>query len=90
MPPITRNDRDQVFDRNGNVVSEKVVERDITEESNDSTLRQRADQALAGLRTLSNTTGTLTAAQLSDAVRLLARAVNALIRLALRKLDAAD
>jgi hypothetical protein len=54
------------------------------------TLNERADAALADLRTIATSTGTLTGAQLSNAVRVLARVGIALIRLELRRLDDTD
>lgn len=54
------------------------------------TVRTRVDQALDGLRQIRDSSGTLTAAQLSQAVRLLARVQIALVRLVLRKLDDTD
>ena len=54
---------------------------------NAATLRTRADEALADLRTIATSSGTLTAAQLSNAVRLCARVLIALVRLHLSKLD---
>lgn len=53
------------------------------ERVNRDTTRQRAEQALDGLRTIKNTTGSLTAAQLSNAVRLLATVCLHLARLQL-------
>lgn len=54
------------------------------------TIRAQAEQALANLRTVRDSTGTLTNDQLSQAVRLLARIVIALVRLVLRRLDSTD
>lgn len=59
-------------------------------ERNADTIRARADQALEGLRTIAGSSGTLTGAQLSNAVRLLARACIALVRLSLSRLDNVD
>lgn len=86
----TRTDRDQTWDRNGKLVQDEQVERDITVEENESTLRTRAESALADLRILAGTSGTLTTAQLSNAVRLLARVALAVARLHLRRFDSAD
>lgn len=54
------------------------------------TLTDEADRALAGLRVLASSNGTLTAAQLSQGARLLARCMIVLIRLHIHRLDAAD
>jgi hypothetical protein len=56
----------------------------------EQTIRSRADQALADLRTIRDSTGTLTTAQLSSAVRVLARVGIGLIRLALRRFSNPD
>jgi hypothetical protein len=61
-----------------------------TAAANDSTMRADVDQALDGLRAIINSSGTLTAAQLSNAVRLLARVLLRLCRFQLGKLDAVD
>lgn len=59
-------------------------------DTTEATARADADQALDGLRLIANSTGTLTGAQLSNAVRLLAKVAIRLVRLQLRKLDGAD
>lgn len=61
-----------------------------TATANEDALRQRAENALADLRTVAGSSGTLTGAQLSNAVRLLARVAAALIRLHLRRLEGTD
>ncbi len=58
--------------------------------ANEETMHSRAAAALADLRTLRDTTGTLTGAQLSSAARLLARVCIGLIRLRLRALEGTD
>jgi hypothetical protein len=58
--------------------------------TNETTIRAEVDQALDGLRLITNSSGTLTAAQLSNAVRLLARVLIRVIRFQLGKLDAVD
>jgi hypothetical protein len=60
------------------------------EVSNEQTLNSRADTAIADMRALANGTGTLTAAQLTTAVRGIAKAVLYLMRLYLRRLDGTD
>lgn len=74
---------------NGQLVSTRTVP-DNPETVNAATIEAAAAAALDGLRQIAGTTGTLTGAQLSNAVRLLARVAIRLIRLQLRKLDAAD
>jgi hypothetical protein len=61
-----------------------------TRDANDLTMRAEVDQALDGLRQIANSSGTLTAAQLSNGVRLLARVLIRVIRFQLNKLDAVD
>jgi hypothetical protein len=61
-----------------------------TRDANDLTMRAEVDQALDGLRQIANSSGTLTAAQLSNAVRLLARVLIRVIRFQLSKLDGVD
>jgi hypothetical protein len=58
--------------------------------ANLTALTDRADAALADLRLIVNSTGTLTGLQLSNAVRVLARADVGLIRLLLLRLDGID
>lgn len=86
----TRTDRNQTFDQSGNLVSEQVVVVDTTSETNETSTRTNAEQAIDGLRTIAGSSGTLTAAQLSSAVRLLARVALHVIRITLGKHDAAD
>jgi hypothetical protein len=61
-----------------------------TADANNAAMRAEVDQALDGLRAIINSSGTLTAAQLSNAVRLLARVLLRLCRFQLGKLDAVD
>ncbi len=56
----------------------------------EQTLNARADTVLVDLRALANTTGSLSSAQLSGAVRLLARVLLTLARLYWRRLDGID
>lgn len=80
-----------VYDPAGNLISTRTVTWETTpEQDNEETLNGRATTAMADLRTLASTTGTLTNAQVATGLRLLARAVLALIRLQLRQLDSAD
>jgi hypothetical protein len=90
-----------VRDGAGQLVSERPLTADenervdeyllrLTVESNDSTIRTQAESALVDLRTLANSSGTLNGANLSNAVRLLARVCIGLVRLQLTKLDATD
>ena len=84
---VTRTDSNQVFDGQGNVISEQIVEVDITAEVVDWELAVRLSDAMGGLRQIINSTGTLTGLQLSNAVRLLARVALSLIRRELRRLE---
>ncbi len=61
-----------------------------TSNANEETMWQRADAALADLRLIRDSTGTLTGAQLSSAVRVLARVCIGLVRLRLRQLEGTD
>ncbi len=56
----------------------------------EQTLNARADGLITDLRAVANTTGNLSSAQLSGAVRLLARALMTLARLYWRRLDGTD
>lgn len=80
-----------VYDQTGRVIETRTVTYDTSpEQDNETTLTDRANAAMVDLRTLRDTTGTLTNTQVANGLRLLARAVLALIRLQLRRLDAAD
>lgn len=61
-----------------------------SEEVNAHAISDDADKALDGLRQIAASTGTLTGAQLSSAVRLLARVMIRLARLQLGKFDGTD
>lgn len=63
---------------------------EVVRGGNERDMRTRADAALADLRTIRDSTGTLTGLQLSNAVRMLARVLLVLARLYLRRLDATD
>ncbi len=69
------------------IVDEVEVPDDLIHEQ---TLNARADGMLLDLRALANTTGNLSSAQLSGAVRLLARVFLTLARLHWRRLDGTD
>lgn len=56
----------------------------------DATLRARTEQSIDGLRLIKNSAGALTAAQLSNAVRLLATVLLAILRLQLARFDDTD
>ena len=58
--------------------------------TNEAKVRANAEQALADLRTIRDSTGNLSSAQLSNAVRVLARVSVVLVRLALSKFDIAE
>ena len=73
---ITRIDTNQVYDRNGNLLSEETVEVDITEEVNKATIEQAIEASLVRLQELVDApalptppNGTMTNAVLSDVVR---------------------
>jgi hypothetical protein len=85
---VTRTDRNQVF-RDGQLVSEQVVQVDVTVEVNDQTLRDRAQTALANNQAFL-ALATPTTAQAITQVKALTRQTNALIRLMLRALDNID
>lgn len=85
--PITRTDRTEEWAAGKLVHSGPSIEVDITEPVVEYTLHDQADQALASLRTITATTGTLTGVQLSNAVRIMARVLIVLVRLVIRRLD---
>jgi hypothetical protein len=65
----------------------RIVQRLTTENLQEETIRDNAQAVLQDLRQIRDSTGTLSSANLSAAVRVLARAVIAIIRLQLRQLD---
>jgi hypothetical protein len=71
-------------------VSNAATIAEQTAEANTRTIHTEAEQALAGLRTIRDSTGDLNARNLSNAVRLLARVLIVLVRLQLRRLDGVD
>ncbi len=74
--------------RDGQVTVDEV---DVPDEViHEQTLNSRADSVLVDLRALVNTTGSLSSAQLSGAVRLLARVLLTIARLHWRRLDGTD
>ncbi len=74
--------------QNGQITVDEIeVSDDFIHEQ---TLNARADTALTDLRALVNTTGNLSSAQLSTAVRVLARVLLTLARLHWRRLDGTD
>lgn len=78
----------QVYDKGVLVDSQDLTIDDTV--GNADTLRTRADQSIAGLVQIKNSTGTLTGLQLSNAVRLLATVLLAILRLQLGRLDDTD
>lgn len=88
---MRRTQRVDTYDLAGNLIETRTDVWDSPiEQDSEETLRTRADEALASLVTVANGTGTMTTAQLTSTVRLLARGVAALIRLQLRRLDSID
>lgn len=84
--PTTTN---QIYDGKGNLVATEII--NVPQEVvNADTLRTRADQSIAGLVQIKNSTGTLTGVQLSSAVRLLATVLVAILRLQIGRLDDTD
>lgn len=79
----------ETYDRAGRLVGTETVAIPV-EETNADTLRARAEQAIDGLRLIKASTGTLTGLQLSNAVRLLATVLLAILRLQLNRLDDTD
>lgn len=77
---IYRTDRNQVFNRQGQMLSEQVVQVDVTAEVTSADIESKARSALA-----SNVTylglGSPTNAQVAAQVRALTRQINGLIRL---------
>ncbi len=74
--------------QNGQITVDEIEIPD--EVIHEQTLNARADTVLVDLRALVNTTGNLSSAQLSTAVRVLARALLTLTRLHWRRLDGTD
>lgn len=85
----TRTDHDQTYDAAGNLVDEQIRIVDITEETNETTMRAAAVQALEANRTFLAITGP-TQAQVLAQVRALTHQNVRLIRLALGMFDATD
>ena len=79
----------EVKDDDGNVIGEDVERKPTPEDSARSTLDQRLDQALDGLRSYVALSSP-TAAQTTAAVKLLSRVAIALIRLWRNRLDGTD
>jgi hypothetical protein len=81
----------ETYDQAGNLIDRRTITWQTTpDQDNEATVGDRASAAMADLRTLRDTTGTLTAAQMSNALRLLARVALALIRLQLRRFDSTE
>jgi hypothetical protein len=82
---------DPIFTVDGTTVTATYpVEPEPVESTNYRTLETRADQALTDLRTIATSEGSLSNAQLSNAVRVIARVCIALIRLELRRLEGTE
>ena len=80
----------EMVDVDGNVAGTDTEAVPTAEDKNESTVHTRAEAALDDLRTLASGSGTMTTAQLSVAVRLLARVAVVLLRISLRRFDATD
>lgn len=85
----TKTYYNQVFNKQGQVVSEEIVVIDSTIEDNDRTLRERAQNALANNNTFMNLTAP-TNAQNAAQIKALTRQMNAIIRLVVGALDNTD
>lgn len=85
----TRTDRHQIFDGNGNLVSEEVEVVDVTAETNQRTIEDRMDQALSAAQA-HIARGTFTAAQRDAAILLCLRICVGMIRHVRRRFDAVD
>lgn len=59
-------------------------------QANATTIESRAAQAITDLSTIANSTGTLTALQLSNAVRMLATVLRSTVRYQFNRLNSAD
>lgn len=84
-----RTDRNQTFDKDGNLVAEQVVEVDDTAEVNKVTIEDRAVAALADNRTFL-AIASPTNAQVVAQVKALTRQNSAVIRLILNRLEGTD
>lgn len=78
---ILRTDRNQTFDRQGNLLSEEVVQVDVTAEVTKADLLQKAANALAA-NSAFLADPSVTNAEAVTQLKALTRQVNALIRLA--------
>lgn len=83
--PIDERSRDSI-----QAVIDAHTGQSTEEQQRTATLRTRADSALTDLRTIRDSSGNLSSAQLSNAVRLLARVLIVLVRLALSRYDGVD
>jgi len=76
---MIRTDRNQTFDRSGNLIHEEVIDVDVTADTNRGTIEDRLRTALAGNATYL-AIATPTAAQTTAQAKALTRQVSALIR----------
>jgi predicted RNA-binding protein len=81
---IVRTDHNQRFDKDGNLLSEDVVEVDITEEVVEYAIHDRLRQTIAGLQQIQDVDAT-NLAQVNVALDRLAKATIGLIRVVVRE-----
>lgn len=87
--PVFREDRNQRFDADGNLIDEEVVQVDVTEPTNRDLLMQRAETAMQGNRDYLALASPNTQQAVAQ-VNALTRQVNALIRLTVGRLEGTE
>lgn len=80
----------EVADDDGKVIGTDIEVVPTPQQANEAATRAQVKAHLSDLATISGSSGTLTGAQLSNAVRVLARGQRRLIRLALDMHDGTD
>lgn len=83
----TREDRNQAFS-GGKLITEEIVQVDITAEVNRRTIEDRLDAADAALAALANGTAAMTVAQATAAIRQVAKIQLGILRLVRNRPDA--